>query len=95
MTYGESDFNQLKLYNLNHDQILALLKSKNFLQTARPSKLVDSLVHLQRTRQLKLYKERQEICDCVNMLMENLQGLEPSYVVSLTHTLAKMKFDDH
>lgn len=69
LAYTEQDFDRLKLYNLNHDQMLALLKSRNFREKAQTSKLVDCLVHLQKTRQLKLYKERQEIADCVHMLM--------------------------
>jgi hypothetical protein len=95
-TYSVQEFNKVKFYKLNADQILVFLTSPNFVNNAKGEKLVEALQHLYKTRQIKLYS-RPEIMNVVRDLclsQEYLEQIEPSYVAALAYTLMKMKIKD-
>ena len=68
VAYISKDFKDLRMYKLNSDQLLALLKSTNFIGNADSERLVDCLKGLQKGRELKLYKDRPEIMNAVRKL---------------------------
>jgi len=43
VTYTKQDFDDLKMYKLNSDRLLTLLKSSNFLKIADKTRIVDCL----------------------------------------------------
>ena len=66
LTYQRKDFHQLKMYQLNSEQLFTLLKSKKFLKVAPAEKIIEALKHVQKDRRVKLYKERPEVMGAVN-----------------------------
>ena len=69
ITYTREDFHQLKMYNLNPDQMLTLLQSGNFTQGEAPTeKVIECLEHLRKSKSIKLYKEREEVIETVRAL---------------------------
>lgn len=96
LTYEAKDYNQLKFYHLNSDQLLTVLKARSFLEKADPERVVDCLKALQKSRQLKMY-EREEIVQAVKSIALNpqvLKSLPQSYFASFVHCVSKMQLDD-
>lgn len=50
VAYGPGDFAALRIFKLNSDQLLSLLRSSNFLENANKQYVVDCLKHLQKAR---------------------------------------------
>jgi hypothetical protein len=75
-----------------------LLKSENFTKNARKEKVIEALKGVQKSREVKIFKERAEIMSVLFDLALNhriLAQLEKlSYVSSLVHCVARMKIDD-
>ena len=46
LTYQSDDFHQLKMYQLNSEQLFTLLKSKKFLKVAPAEKIIEALKHV-------------------------------------------------
>lgn len=68
VAYSPEDFDQLKMYALNAEQLLTLLKSENFCENARKEKVIDALKGIQKSQEIKIYKERAEIMNVVKDL---------------------------
>lgn len=74
--YQEGDFQKLKMYNLNPDQLLCLLQSRNFTEGVAPTeKVIECLEHLRKSKSIRLYKEREEVMSTVHSLALNHQRL--------------------
>ena len=57
IAYETEDFQKVKMYNLNPDQLLCLLQSPNFTEGAAPTeKVIECLEHLRKSKSIKLYK---------------------------------------
>lgn len=98
VAYLADDFDKLKMYALNSEQLLTLLKSQNFARVAHKEKVVDALKGIQKSREIKIFKERPEIMEAVRSLTLDHKVLASfdrlSYVSSLIHCVARMKIDD-
>jgi hypothetical protein len=98
VAYTQTDFEQLKMYHLNSEQLLTLLKSTNFCTNARKERVIDALKGVQKSREISIFKERAEIMVSVKQLAldhKTLAGLEKlSYASSFIHCVARMKIDD-
>lgn len=98
MTYTPQDFDALKMFALNSEQLLTLLRSENFTRNARKEKVIEALKGLQKSREINVYQDRDEIMKVVldltldHRLLASLEKL--SYVSSLVHCVARMKIDD-
>ena len=70
--YDRNDFDQVKFYNLNIDQILAFLENQSFLSgVARKEKVIEALTQVAKSRDIKLFEERTEILTAVKSLALN------------------------
>lgn len=98
VAYKPTDFDALKMYALNSDQLLTLLKSTNFCNNASKEKVIDTLKAIQKSQEVRIYKERAEIMSVVEQLALDhklLASLEKlSYVSSFIHCVSRMKIDD-
>ena len=95
-TYSKDDFDRVKFYRLNADQILVFLTSPNFINNSRLEKVVEALQHLRKCRQLTYYN-RPEVMNVVKSICTNhkyLSSMEPSYVASLAYTTMQMGVKD-
>ena len=96
VTYTAKDFDKIRMYKLNSDQLLTLLKSDNFVQKARYQVVVDSIKQLQKVRQIRTYQDRDEVMYAVKLMTEEsaLRDMPQSYMASLTHAVSKMRIED-
>jgi hypothetical protein len=65
--YNQDDFDEIKFFRLNGDQILQFLDCENFIgpnSVARKEKVIEAIKFLQKSRDLNLYK-RPEIINAV------------------------------
>lgn len=98
VAYTPDDFDALKTYSLNSEQLLTLLKSENFGSNASKEKVIDVLKALQKSREIRIFKERAEVMSSVralaldHRLLATLDKL--SYVSSFVHCVSRMKIDD-
>ena len=59
VAYTTEDFQKLKMYRLNPEQLLALMKAgSDFLEKAPPEKVIECLKHFQKSRGIKVYQGR-------------------------------------
>ena len=58
----------LNMWALNSDQLLTLLRSENFRKNAKKEKVIEALKGVQKSREIKIFKERAEIMSVVNDL---------------------------
>ena len=98
--YAAEQFDSIKFFRLNADQILQFLACPNFvgpMACASPEKVVEAIKSLQTSRQLKLHN-RPEIVDAIRSIAldhATLSSFEKqSYVSALMHATAKMKIVD-
>lgn len=68
LAYKSQDFEELKMWALNSDQLLTLLRSENFTKNAKKEKVIEALKGVQKSREIKIFKERAEIMSVVNDL---------------------------
>ena len=61
VAYKPADFDKLHVFRLNPDQLMCLLRSRNFRENARKETLIKLLKVLQKGRRVKLLKERKEV----------------------------------
>jgi len=99
VAYTTEDFQKLKMYRLNPEQLLALMKAgSDFLEKAPPEKVIECLKHFQKSRGIKVYKGREEVMQTVRYLTLNHHILarlsRQSYVTSLVHAISRMRIDD-
>lgn len=98
VAYQPYDFDKLKMFNLNSEQLLTLLNSENFCTRADKHKLVEALKGVQKSREIKIFKERPEVMKAVRILALDHRLLDSfektSYVTSLIHATSRMKIDD-
>jgi hypothetical protein len=98
VAYNSEDFQQVKMYNLNPDQLLMLLASENFTKGCAPTeKVIECLEHLRKSKSIRLYKEREEVMGTVKELAldhAKLSTLKTSYVTSFVNAVARMGIDD-
>lgn len=86
------------MFALNSEQLLTLLRSENFTRNARKEKVIEALKGLQKSREINIYQDRDEIMKVVleltldHKLLASLEKL--SYVSSLVHCVARMKIDE-
>jgi len=85
------------MWALNSDQLLTLIRSENFTKNAKKEKVIEALKGLQKSREIKIFKERSEIMSVINDLALDHRTLAQldklSYVSSLVHCIARMKID--
>lgn len=98
--YDHNDFQRVKFFRLNSDQILQFLACPKFVgpgAVAPQTKVIESLKMVQKARELNLFK-RPEILAAVKHMatdLTQLAQLQPqTYVTSLIHSTAKMQIDD-
>ena len=98
VAYRTEDFQQLRMFNLNSDQLLVLLRSTNFVHgEAPPEKIVECLEFLRKSKSIRLYKERDEIINVVRDFAldhARLNSLRQSYVTSFVNVVSRMNIDD-
>ena len=98
VAYNSEDFQQVKMYNLNPDQLLMLLASENFTKGCGPTeKVIECLEHLRKSKSIRLYKEREEVMGTVMDLAldhAKLSTLKTSYITSFVNAVARMGIDD-
>jgi hypothetical protein len=98
VSYNTEDFQKIKMFNLNPDQLLMLLASENFTRGKAPlAKVVECLEHLRKSKSIRLYKEREEVIGTVRDIAldhTRLSALKTSYVTSFVNAVARMGIDD-
>ena len=98
IAYETEDFQKIKMYNLNPDQLLCLLQSKNFTEGLAPTeKIIECLEHLRKSKSIRLYKQREEVMSVIKLLSldhARLSSMKTSYVTSLVNAVARMGIDD-
>ena len=98
VAYEESDFQKLKMFNLNPDQLLVLLQSKNFTNGKAPTeKVIECLEHLRKSKSIRLYKEREEVMNIVRDISTDyarLSSIKTGYVTSFVNAVARMGIED-
>ena len=75
--YSQDDFDEIKFFRLNADQILQFLDCENFIgpnSVARKEKVIEAIKFLQKSRELNLYK-RPEIINAVRQVCLDHSGL--------------------
>lgn len=86
------------MYNLNPDQLLTLLQSKNFTNGEAPTeKVIECLEFLRKSKSIRLYKEREEVMSIVKELAldhTRLASLKTTYVTSFVNAVARMGIED-
>eukprot|EP00347_Sterkiella_histriomuscorum_P005962 403354597 len=97
--YTKEDFDNVKFFKLNADQILVFLGNPNFTHgLCKKEKVVEALHFLHKLRQLKLFQERPEVKQLIKdyaLDHELLRSFKPqSYVTSFVYSVMKMKFED-
>jgi hypothetical protein len=98
--YTKQDFEKVRFYKLNSDQILQFLKAPNFVgpkAVSEPKKVIEAIKCIQKTRELKLFN-RSEIVDALRHISQDhgtLSLMKPqSYVAAMIHATSKMKITD-
>ena len=97
-TYDRSDFQKIRMYDLNSVQLQLLLESPSFVKgVASEEKVVQAVHFLSKQREVKFHNPKM----LRNVVSQLIEGKEPrilqaslSYFTTLIHSLNKIKFTD-